>query len=522
MSYLPEKNTVTLKNNINTLIKNKSIDINELTEDLDVSRDTFNQIINVKSNREISPDMFASIEIYCLGNDIDIDNLLGPIPEKYGERLKYFIFKHHLTQSEFSRKCCISSATLWNMFADKIQIGNKYKERMCTVLEPKEFDLLSSYGDVTIPEDIDMNVVKGCNISWNMYGYLSKFHKFDLLFSELKISKKDYDKFVAGTIKLTKPKIKLIAKYLKCTEDDLTQDSLNLTNIKNRFGYWLASKIYAQNNSISMFADRCLIDENYLADIIKGECLIKDKDIENIAIHLGVDPDAFVQICPESDMDLVPIAEEKMTLNEIVRARIANLGYTFKEFCAVMDINYNTMATALHSGKLPLKNRDDVILELDLQDRFPLSNTKDSVKEEVVEKPVQSVEEQIKEDIEDNEATNIPYIPISALEPDILSELSAEEMSEFLNQSEETTDNEVEVEEEVEETPEEEISVPDVSLDNIDVENMLSIMYHSNYPYQVSLAKFICHITHTEFTEDLTGDNIVGLLNRMNLIKDNL
>ena len=503
MSYLPEANMIALKRNINTLIKNKSIDINELLKDLGISRDVFNKIINIKSNREISPDMFYTIEIYCLTKNIETENLLGPLPEKYGERLKYFIFKHYLTQSDFSKKCRIPSSTLWNMITDKSQIGTKYKDKICIVLKPTEFDLLSSYGDVTIPDITDMNVVNGCNLSWNMYKHASKFFKYDPLIKELKIDSKDKDKFLAGTIKISKPKIRIIAKYLKCDESDLTQDTLNLINIKNRFGYWLASKIYSQNNSIPMFADRCNIDADYLADIIKGECLIKDKDVKNIAIHLGVDPDGLLEICPKTDLDLLPIAEEKMSLNEIVRARISNLGYTFKEFCTVMDVNHNTMATSLHVGRLPKKNRNDIIRELDLQDRFPLDN------EEI---EVQSVEEQIKEDIEDNKANPIPIsTPL---------ELTEESEEKVWNHLVYTDD------------PDSKISLSSTTtltansieglLDGDDIENIMSIMDSVDYDHQISLAKFICSITNTIFTDDLNAPTIMGKLSRMNLIKDNL
>lgn len=503
MSYLPDINMTFLKNNVGSLVKDKRIDINELLIDLDMSRDVFNKIINTKSNREISPEMFQDIEIFCMKNNIKVDGLCGPLPEKYGERLKYFIFRHYMTQAEFSKKTKIPSSSIWNMITDKMQIGNKYKDRLLVVLRPDEFNLLSSYGDISIPEDTDKTVVNACNLSWNMYKYANKFFKWDLLLKELKIDAKDCDKFLAGAIKLTKPKIKIIAKQLKCDEKDLLEDSLNLNNIKNRFGYWLAAKIYKQNNSISMFADRCNINTDYLADIIKGECLIKDRDIKSIAVHLGIDPDGLVQVVPKTDLDLVPIAEAKMTLNEIVRARIANLGYSFKEFCSVMDINHNTLATSLHNGKLPLKNKEDIIRELDLQDRFPEFK-------EIEEEPKVAEDMMQTDDILDQPETITTSASTEKEEKVVSIAAPKSEVDILINPY-----------------PLSDIPIPEevkvkVNLNDKDMENMVSVMYYANHEYQVSLAKFICKITNTEFTDELKANNIMGTLARMNLIKDNL
>jgi hypothetical protein len=48
------------------------------------------------------------------------------------------------------------------------------------------------------------------------------------------------------------------------------------------------------------------------------------------------------------------------------------------------------------------------------------------------------------------------------------------------------------------------------------------MMDNSDYNQQISLAKFIYKLTGTEFTDDISANGILGKLNRLNLIKDNL
>ena len=534
MSYLPEDNMIALKKNIkDQLILNKHVDTDELLNALGYSKDVFNRIINEKSNREVSPEMFQSIEIFAVSNNIDTKNFCGDLPETYGDRLKYFIYKHYLNQSEFSRRTYIPTSTIWNLLNGSIKISNKYKDKMCKVLTVEEFNLLSPYGDTTIPKTTDINIVNGVNLSWNMYRLVPKFFKYENLFRDLKINIKNYNKFIAGTVRITKPQIKIIANHFDCKESDLTEDSLELLNPKNRFGYWFATKLYNMNNSISMFADRCNLDPNYIADIIKGECLIKDNDIRKIANYLEVDPEGLLEICPKTDMDLLPIAENKLTLNEIVRARISNLGYTFKEFCSVMDVNHNTMATSLHNGRLPKKNREDIIRELDLQDKFP-----DEVKEEesVIEIMMEEAKPYIpepfsptKEMIENFGTDNIKVrtdkygfagydINTDLQEETTTVDISTDDsITEIDMKSLEAMSHETLLVEE--EAASSKVAI-DLSVD--DIENILSMMDNADYNQQISLAKFICKLTGTEFTDDISANGILGKLNRLNLIKDNL
>ena len=52
--------------------------------------------------------------------------------------------------------------------------------------------------------------------------------------------------------------------------------------------------------------------------------------------------------------------------NKRIRTIIERKGYGFKEFCKAMDINSNTFTSALHRGRLPLKNQELVIKTLGL------------------------------------------------------------------------------------------------------------------------------------------------------------
>lgn len=546
MSYLPKENMIILKTNIkDRLVCNRNINIDELLDDIGCPKDVFSRMINVKSNREISPEIYQYIEVFCIKNNIDTEDFCGDIPAEYGNRLKFFMFKHYLNQSEFSRRTLIPTSTLYDMIVGKIRISNKYKEKMCKVLSEDEFDKLSSYGDITIPETTDVTIINGCNFSWNFYKNSPKFISYAKLFKEIKVDEyavNDISRFAAGNIKLTKPKLKAVAKYLKCNEEDLTKDSLNLYNLRNRFGYWFATKLYELHNSIKMFADRCGLDPEYIADIIKGESLIRDEDIENIANHLNVDPKGLLKICPKQNMELLPISEENMSLNEIVRYRISNLGYTFKEFCDIMDINSSTMASSLHKGRLPKKNREDVIKELDLQDRFPeevkpFTPLKDMLEENFGKGLTADQQKDeirvINTGITGKTYTPEPFTPIKDTMEENFNKLHPvttqnqygfagyvepyDKVREAITKTkEETTVASTEDDTVTISMLEEEI------MDFYDIENVLSMMDNADYEKQISLTKFICMLTGKKFTENLSSESISGKLDRLNLIRNSI
>ena len=555
MSYLPEDNMIALKKNIkDQLILNKNVSTDELLDKLGCPKSVFSRLINEKSNREISPEMFQSIEIFAITNNIDTKDFCGSLPESYGGRLKYFMYKHYLNQQEFSSRTSIPIGVLFDMMVDKTKVSNKYKDKMCRVLTEEEFGLLSSYGDIAIPNTIDLAVVNGCNVSWNMYKHSPKLIKYEPLFKDLKINMKSYSRFMAGTIKLTKPKIKTIAKYIGCKDTDLTEDTLNLLNLKNKFGYWFANKLYNMNNSIPMFADRCGLDPDYIADIIKGECLIKDKDIKTIASYLNIDPEGLVKICPKSDLELVPISEEKMDLNELVRSRISLLGYTFQEFCNVMDVNWNTMASALHRGQLPRKNREDIIKELDLQDRFPEEVKEESEVETMMEEakpytPLKDIMEEnfgkdltvdqqrdkiheINTGITGETYTPEPFTPIKDMmeenfntNKDLHADTNIYGFTGYIVDTNPQANKEEETTTTVASTEDDTVTISMLEeeiMDFYDIENVLSIMDSADYEKQISLAKFICMLTGQKFAEDLSSESILGKLARLNLIKDSI
>ena len=241
-----------------------------------------------------------------------------------------------------------------------------------------------------------------------------------------------------------------------------------------------------------------------------------------------------------------------MSLNEIVRYRISNLGYTFKEFCDIMDINSSTMASSLHKGRLPKKNREDVIKELDLQDRFPKEVKEDlSVVEALIEKanPYNDMVEEpgfgeiinapTNEDINNVSLQHMmkeakPYIPIRDMmvgnfnTNKNLHPVTTQNQYGFagyivdtnpqVNKEEETTTTVASTEDDTAT-----ISILEEGImDFHDIENILSMMDNADYEKQISLAKFICMITGKKFTENLSSESISGKLDRLNLIRDSI
>jgi transcriptional regulator with XRE-family HTH domain len=178
----------------------------------------------------------------------------------------------------------------------------------------------------------------------------------------------------------------------------------------------MASKLYTENNSIILFAERCNLEVNYIAAIISGQRLINAKDVKNIADHLSVDPEGLINVIPKTDEELMPfriIEKENNNMvdnfdlnndfNKRIRTIIERKGYGFKEFCKAMDINSNTFTSALHRGRLPLKNQELVIktLGLDMIPETPKVKVSMNKIEEVCKNPEPEVTDNNKIDEKD-------------------------------------------------------------------------------------------------------------------------
>lgn len=297
MSYLPNTNNIALKSNIRALIENECIDIDELLEDLDMTKDELDARLDPYSKRDITPDIYYKIHVYLMKNDLDYIELLGDLPEKYGERLKYFVYSHYMTMSEFSRKTNIPTSTLFNLYSGKINISSKYKNKLCIVLTDDEYKKLSSYTDIDLNIERDQSVIDGMNFSYNLYNIKPTFFNPDRLLKALNINAECKDEFYVGKINLTPTRKRKIAEYLKVPNEiieDLTKDNLELCNPLNKFGYWFALQLYNSNNPIIVFAQRCKLDIQYIVDIISGQTLIRDEDIKNIANHLEVEKRSII------------------------------------------------------------------------------------------------------------------------------------------------------------------------------------------------------------------------------------
>lgn len=398
MAYLPEGNNVTFKNNVASLIDTKEIDLDELLEDLEISQDELEARLNPHSKRELTPNMYYRIHVYLLKKDLDYENLLGDLPETYGERLKFFIYGHYMTMSEFSRKTGIPSSTLFNMYSNNINISSKYKKKMCNVLTEDEFSKLSSFTDVDLNIERDQAVIEGINFSYNLYQIKPSFFNPERLMKVLNIHNINMDDFYVGKVKLTSARKKKIAEYMKVSVDELenlTDDSLELGNQLNKFGYWFALQLYNMSNPIPVFASRCNLDPQYIIDILSGQTIIKDCDVKNIANHLEVEKEALYNIMPHTDEELLPMKKperkektmattkkKKTAYNKDICNIIHNkLHMSVQDFCGLVDVNYFTFMAAINRGSLPEKNRKVIIKELGLNEDMSIP----TVKEEVVE-----------------------------------------------------------------------------------------------------------------------------------------
>jgi len=387
MNYLPEKTNTILKNNIRRLIDNGDIDLNGLCNEMRITTNEFNARIADDSTRELTPSMFYDLFIYALKNNIKV-NLLGDLPDSYGDRLKYFIYEKGMDISEFARRTDIPMSLLLKMSIDKRVICSRHKEKMCRVLTEEEFNKLSPYTNIDLKIKKDKEVIRGINFAYNIYIMNNnKYFSPEMMLKELNIKDTDMNKFFTGKINITPTRKQKIARYIKVpiadvAENNLFKDSLNLGSTLNKFGYWMANKLYTENNSILLFAERCNLDVDYIAGIISGQILINTKDVKNIADHLSVDPEGLINVIPKTDEELLPlklktIKKENNNImvdnfdlnndfNKRIRTIIERKGYGFKEFCKVMDINSNTFTSALHRGRLPLKNQELVIKALGL------------------------------------------------------------------------------------------------------------------------------------------------------------
>jgi transcriptional regulator with XRE-family HTH domain len=397
--YLPETNNVTFKNNVASLIDTKEIDLDELLEDLEISQDELESRLNPHSKRELTPNMYYRIHVYLLKKDLDYENLLGDLPETYGERLKFFIYGHYMTMSEFSRKTGIPSSTLFNMYSNNINISSKYKKKMCNVLTENEFSKLSPFTDVDLDIERDQAVIDGMNFSYNLYKIKPSFFNPERLMKVLNIHNINMDEFYVGKVKITPARKKKIAEYMKVSVDELenlTNDSLELSNPLNKFGYWFALQLYNMSNPIPVFASRCNLDPQYIIDILSGQTIIKDCDVKNIANHLEVEKEALYNIMPHTDEELLPMkpekkerkekksmatAKKKTAYNKDICNIIHNkLHMSVQDFCGLVDVNYFTFMAAINRGSLPEKNRKVIIKELGLNEDMSIP----TVKEEAV------------------------------------------------------------------------------------------------------------------------------------------
>lgn len=425
MSYLAKESMRELKNNINRILSLNDISVTELADVMNISVVELKVKLNPDSPIEITPEQYYDIHIFLMTKHID-DELLGKLPKSYGERLKYFVYKHSYTMDEFAERTKIPRGTLFNMSIDKITIGNTYRDKMCKILSEEEFNKLSPYLDISLDLKRDKAVIRSINFNYNIDSY-SDFAAYSII-KEFNIENScDKNKFLCGKYKFNKKQLAAIKDKYK---DDPYKDNLNLSNPKNKFGYWFAYQLYAKNNSIALFAERCSLDKDYIASIISGQCLIDDKDIKNISMHLGVDIDGLYKICPKTENELIIIdggnemeernnkkKKSENNLNSIVRNKIKDLGYEFKEFCQVMGINKGSFETALYLGKLPKKHKEMLIKELDLYDYFaekepePITVPIDSIKtinEQLTEiTPLEKLDERSIKEITEYDKINI-------------------------------------------------------------------------------------------------------------------
>lgn len=522
MSYLNETMNKELKSNLRKELSSIPQGFKLLSEDLKMPESSLRSVLDISNRREISPEDYSLIEIFLLKNNKDIDKLIT-LPNKYGDRLKYFVYRHGMSMTKFAEKIDISPSTLFSIVFRNSEIGDKYRDKMTIILTNEEFNMLSSYNDININIPKDKSIIDSINVGWNIY---STKGKLDNLSKLSKITSLDYDKLISGNFTLTDTRLKKISKYLKISKYDLLKDNLNLNDPLNKFGYWLAVKIYEMKNSIKEFSDRCKLDAQYIADIISNTCLIEDKDIKSIAMHLYVDQDGLIKYIPKDNLELSSIDKIKnlytkysttsnnekggisnmnKNFNKIVRDKIKESGFTFNEFCQYIGCNKNTLTTAIREGRLPNKYKDQIVELLDLH---------------LIENDV------------NEEAIIKDYIKIPDSNP-INTSLSSEELKDIAALYDNTIPKYTEgtvFEEEPEETYEEMCAndndpVPgpynsSIEFDDVDVESVLLSISKLEDIDQIIMTKMIAKLANKSLPDDYDEETIMGKISRLSLIKE--
>ena len=383
MSYLNEQMTKVLKKNISNALTQIPKGLELLAEDLGVNKGRVKMMIDPNTNKEISPDNFYTMEIFFMKNNVDV-NLMGSLPEAYGDRLRYYVFKHHCTTAEFSEKTGIAQSYLFSFYNGSRIIAPKFKDRLCKVLSVKEFNTLNDYNDIDLEVPKDPNIVDKCNLSYNMELYKGKFTNFKILQNSVGIEK--LNKFLSCSFDLTTSNMKKICKSFKKTQEEMLADNLNLNDERNIFGYWLAKQINKLRKTISGLADQTKIDQEYLVQLIRNEVFLKEEYLKSLAIALHVDEYGLWEAAPKEDHQLTHV-EAITNLNRYVRDAIAEAGFSFKEFCELIGCPTGTMASSLYKNRLPTRFGNQIIdlLNLDLEKTEEPVEIKDDVVVDPVE-----------------------------------------------------------------------------------------------------------------------------------------
>jgi len=247
-------------------------------------------------------------------------------------------------------------------------------------------DLPANGNSVEINVDKNEKIIKCINIAYNMYTLKDKRTNFKKLAEMCGVEK--MNRFLSGHFSPTDDFIQIIADDLKVDQSALLNDSLNLNNDMNKFGYWIAYKLYNLKKSFSDLVDNTKLDEDYLLKIIRNEVLLKEKDAPAIALCLHVEAKTVLQLAPKSEDKLCKIckievkkSDDKVTkatrpkkistksetsVNDLVRSKIAEAGFSFKEFCELIGVKTTVLGGALYRGKLPDEFADVINKELGL------------------------------------------------------------------------------------------------------------------------------------------------------------
>lgn len=418
MSYLNEQMTKVLKKNISNALTQIPKGLELLAEDLGVNKGRVKMMIDPNTNKEISPDNFYTMEIFFMKNNVDV-NLLGDLPTGYGDRLRYYVFKHHCTTAEFSEKTGIAQSYLFSFYNGSRIIAPKFKDRLCKVLTTKEFNTLNDYNDIDIDTPKDPNIIDKCNLSYNMELYKGKFTNFKILQNSVGIEK--LNKFLSCSFELTTTNMKKICKSFKKTQEEMLADNLNLNDERNVFGYWLAKQINKLRKTISGLSDQTSIDQEYLVQLIKNEVFLKEEYVKKMATALHVDEYGLWEAAPKEDHQLTHSEDDSLRdLNKYVRDAINEAGFTFKEFCELIGCSKSTMASSLYKGRLPKKFGNQIIDLLNLN--LEKSEEPVEIEDDVVVDPVK---------IEEGETAETTVAEAHPVSDDINEPESKEEIRDY-------------------------------------------------------------------------------------------